>query len=403
MFCVKCGKEISEGTRFCPYCGNQVTSEGNTPAAPEEKSGNTKKVIIALSAIVAVLVVVVGVLLMNNRGSDNDTSQANTSSVNEDSQTSQTETKEHTPTFDFAVEGYVEIQKGEVDKINVKEYLPDKDMTLTYQGEKGDKTIYYVAPDPNDDNSVEYKHTEEITNYEAVIGGTYYYDENADCLANKDRSLGTDTAYIIPMGKSLDEKSNGVSIQDISYLFTVNTESGIYKDCICVIKIDGSGNTEITIATFYAKGIGEVLSTTNYSSDDIHSYKVDSELISIENGISISEQSTPQSDTNTPFVDTPFYDGWIENNPRFECFETAGGKDVIASFYEENGQIMLKIGDENPVSISYDDAIEGYEGYADDGSHIIIQAVSGNEIEIAGYKDYYGTYIGLPDIDATEG
>ena len=189
MFCVKCGKEISEGTKFCPYCGNQVTSEGNIPAAPEGKTGNTKKVIIALSAIVAVLVLVVGVLLMNNRGSDNDTSQANTSSVNEDSQTSQTETKEHTP-------------------------------------------------------------------------------------------------------------------------------------------------------------------------------------------------------------NTPFYDGWIENNPRFECFETAGGKDVIASFYEENGQIMLKIGDENPVSIIYDDAIEGYEGYADDGSHIIIKAVSGNEIEIAGYKDYYGTYIG---------
>ena len=50
-----CGKEISEGTKFCPYCGNQVTSEGNTPAAPEGKTGNTKKVIIALSAIVAVL------------------------------------------------------------------------------------------------------------------------------------------------------------------------------------------------------------------------------------------------------------------------------------------------------------------------------------------------------------
>lgn len=40
MFCVKCGKEISEGTRFCPYCGNQVASGGNTPAAPEEKSGD---------------------------------------------------------------------------------------------------------------------------------------------------------------------------------------------------------------------------------------------------------------------------------------------------------------------------------------------------------------------------
>ena len=64
---------------------------------------------------------------------------------------------------------------------------------------------------------------------------------------------------------------------------------------------------------------------------------------------------------------------------------------------------MLKIGEENPLSIDYDEDIEGYVGYADDGSHIIIQAVSGNEIEIMGYKNYYGTYIGLPDADATEG
>lgn len=388
MFCVKCGKEIPEGTKFCPYCGNQVgTSEGNTPAAPMKKSGNMKTVVIVLCAIVVVLAVAVGLLLMNHRG-------------NEENQSSQTETEEHTPNFAFAVEGYVEIQEGKIDTINVKDYLPDKDMALTYTDNIG-KTIYYVAPVPNDENSVEYKHTEEITNYEAVIGGTYYYDEKADCLANKDRSLGTDTAYIIPMGKSLDEKNNGVSIQDVTYLFTVITDSGTYKDCVCVMKTEEGSDT--TFTTFYAKGIGEILTTTNYGTNNKNTFEVANELISIESGITVSDIDTFQPNRDTSLADTPFYDGWIENSPRFECFETDGGEDVIASFYEENGQIMLKIGNENPVSINYDDAIEGYEGYADDGSHIIIQAISGNEIEIMGYKDYYGTYIGLPDADSTEG
>lgn len=399
MFCVKCGKEISEGTKFCPYCGNQVASGGNTPAAPEEKSGNVKKIIIPLCVIGVVLAVVVGVLLMNNRGSDNDTSQADTFSVNEDSQTSQTEAEEHTPNFDFAVEGYVEIQEGKVDTINVKEYLPEKDMTLTYQGEKSVKTIYYVTP--VSDNSVEYKSMNELTSYEWIERGTYYYDSKADCLAKTNTTFNTDVAYIIPIGKSLTQQEK--TIQDVTYLFTVHTKSGIYKDCVGVIETLIMDDSEVTTVYFYARGIGEVLSTTNYSSDDVHSYKVDSELISVENGIDSSDNSTPQPDTNTPFVDTPFYDGWIENSPRFECFETAGGEDVIASFYEENGQVMLKIGNENPLPINYDDDIEGYEGYADDGSHIIIQAISGNEIEIMGYKNYYGTYIGLPDADATEG
>lgn len=34
MFCLKCGKEIENGAKFCPYCG-AVTAAGSTPSAPE--------------------------------------------------------------------------------------------------------------------------------------------------------------------------------------------------------------------------------------------------------------------------------------------------------------------------------------------------------------------------------
>ncbi len=36
------------------------------------------------------------------------------------------------PEYAYAIEGYVEIQEGEIENINVKDYLPNEAMTLTY-------------------------------------------------------------------------------------------------------------------------------------------------------------------------------------------------------------------------------------------------------------------------------
>lgn len=32
MFCHKCGKELPEGSQFCPVCGNKVVAAENQPA-----------------------------------------------------------------------------------------------------------------------------------------------------------------------------------------------------------------------------------------------------------------------------------------------------------------------------------------------------------------------------------
>ena len=37
MFCGKCGKEVKDGTRFCPYCGYMVSS-GDTSTNKKEPS-----------------------------------------------------------------------------------------------------------------------------------------------------------------------------------------------------------------------------------------------------------------------------------------------------------------------------------------------------------------------------
>ncbi len=39
MFCFFCGKEINDGSRFCPYCGKGLTAESNVPPAPVPYQG----------------------------------------------------------------------------------------------------------------------------------------------------------------------------------------------------------------------------------------------------------------------------------------------------------------------------------------------------------------------------
>jgi len=37
MYCTQCGKEFGEGYRYCPYCGNPLTSEKKA-TIPEKSS-----------------------------------------------------------------------------------------------------------------------------------------------------------------------------------------------------------------------------------------------------------------------------------------------------------------------------------------------------------------------------
>jgi hypothetical protein len=39
MCCFFCGKEINDGSRFCPYCGKGLTAESNVPPAPVPYQG----------------------------------------------------------------------------------------------------------------------------------------------------------------------------------------------------------------------------------------------------------------------------------------------------------------------------------------------------------------------------
>lgn len=76
-------------------------------------------------------------------------------------------------------------------------------------------------------------------------------------------------------------------------------------------------NKRKTTATYYAKGIGKVLETTNFFSDDINTFEVSEQLTDIENGI---QDNSDYVIANTEGNDTLDYE-----EQRFECFETRGG------------------------------------------------------------------------------
>lgn len=67
MYCPKCGKEMTEGIRFCPSCGTAANGEPASPGSPvvviKEKSGCGKGCLIAvilMAVIGALLVLVIG-------------------------------------------------------------------------------------------------------------------------------------------------------------------------------------------------------------------------------------------------------------------------------------------------------------------------------------------------------
>ena len=60
MYCVNCGREIAEESRFCPYCGKPV--EPRIPPAPPKKSH--KKLLIGL--VIFALLLALGLFLWNS-------------------------------------------------------------------------------------------------------------------------------------------------------------------------------------------------------------------------------------------------------------------------------------------------------------------------------------------------
>lgn len=62
MFCSKCGKELDDSWKSCPYCGNQVE---NPEEEIEKESNTTKKILIAGSIVGAIAVIGIGSIIVS--------------------------------------------------------------------------------------------------------------------------------------------------------------------------------------------------------------------------------------------------------------------------------------------------------------------------------------------------
>lgn len=56
MFCVKCGKQMADGSRFCIYCGAQAAGNRQIGTAISGKNKRTALVVIILGILLAVVI-----------------------------------------------------------------------------------------------------------------------------------------------------------------------------------------------------------------------------------------------------------------------------------------------------------------------------------------------------------
>lgn len=322
------------------------------------------------------------------------------------------------PNYAFTLDEYVTAQEGEIDSINLSEYLPNKKMVLVYTTPNMEDFTTTVSVEPLDDAHVVYREESSFSSGMA-LNGTFYYDEKGNYLArtieNGNGTTHSDVIYMAPVGKMLEEPE-GVTIQDVPYLYTVTTQAGTFENCICVVKEDTTSERKVTFADYYAKGIGRILAVSNFSNGE---YSATDELCFIEeysDHIQEDPYIEPQIPAEVNEISIPdneyFFDG-----QRFQCFQTASGADVtltIRLFYDRETQLFSYKGEmSDGMEFWFDWQFYDFEteetqfkiNCQDNSSAFLIFSPNISEIKLIAENgdsygnmfDYSGTYIALPD------
>lgn len=85
MFCYKCGKQLDEGTNFCPHCGatqkkdesNQQKEDTKRVKSSQKQLKANKKVIAIVCVVVVILGAVLGIISSNNAKKENEEAMIN--------------------------------------------------------------------------------------------------------------------------------------------------------------------------------------------------------------------------------------------------------------------------------------------------------------------------------------
>ncbi|MGX8693520.1 MAG: zinc ribbon domain-containing protein [Methanobrevibacter sp.] len=85
MKCSSCGFENRDDAKFCTKCGKSMVQKV-APNPPEEKSSNSKYIIIALVIVIVILVAFIGYFAYSNMNSNNAVSNASSAQVAQSTQ-----------------------------------------------------------------------------------------------------------------------------------------------------------------------------------------------------------------------------------------------------------------------------------------------------------------------------
>ena len=165
MFCIKCGKEIPEATKFCPYCGVDVSNSANEESIASETSNESReeslnkkksinKTIIVVAIIAAVAAIVIVLLITNNRSSGgrefDNVSEVDTSTSQE---IESAPLKEDTPPILRILDANIRLEVGRQRQISITtENIPDGTRLEWTSGNptivdvRGDGTVIAYAP-----------------------------------------------------------------------------------------------------------------------------------------------------------------------------------------------------------------------------------------------------------------
>lgn len=311
-------------------------------------------------------------------------------------------------TDSFIISQYAKRQE-KISNISITDYLPTSPMTLSYSSVSEKMNIpYFYNVYPQGNYVVNYEGESEgdvIINNSSngrryTTTGSYYYDKENQCLTEITQSaFGNSSKVYLPAFGDKLKVTDGVVIELDDYLYTVYTQGDTYKDCVAAIKQDYSTDTTYTWVSYYAKGIGEVLTTNNYPDTSVMS------VYSILTGTAkIMEEKSESESTVTGKADVNFLDG-----QRFECFETKSGEDIVMTvlLYEDSATTDVKAELSNGVEfwmkpyetvtngttyvVNCEDGTIAYVKHDDYSSMVELITTEGK------LSDYAGAYIELPD------